>query len=292
MNRIVVTVAATALLAGCGSRTTIAIPRSTGSNETTPAAATAKTPLAVTESVVERVLSRAPLPSGTRGATVKEAQGKGLQSRPMDQNLVDRHHVYVVPLAIDQAVTWFAAHPPPGMGSTGGSSTTGGPEGVTSEGLEFDGRATRLYNNLDEQIAVYPLDGTHAVVRIDALATWLPQPTAEERVPGDATAVIGFRIARGGATPERFRLTGSAVRELRRVLNNERPVNAFGAINCPNDDGTRDRLHFVGATPDPVFRVAASRCRFIAVTTDAARQPTLNGGFAVDQALQKILSGR
>lgn len=292
MNRIVLTVAASALLVGCGSRTT-ASPSDTASDPTRPAgASTAQTPLEVTARVVERVLSRAPLPSGTRAATAQEAHGKGLQSRPMDENLVDRHRVYVVPFALDQAVSWFSSHPPPGLDSSGGTSSSGSPDGLTSEGLEYDGRSTRLYNNLDEQVAVYPLDDSHAVVRVDALATWLPQRTADERVPKDATAVVGFRIARAGARPEHLRLTGAAVRELARLLDEERPINAFGAINCPNDDGARDRLHFIGGTPDPVFHVAASGCGFIGVTADGAAQPALGGGYAVDLALRKILSDR
>jgi hypothetical protein len=130
------------------------------------------------------------------------------------------------------------------------------------------------------------------VVRVDAMATWLPQRTPAERAPEVATAVVGTRVSGIGEQPQRFRLTGRPMRELARLLDRLRPVNAFGSINCPNDDGAGDRLHFLGATSDPLFHVAASGCAFVGVTADGKRQPLLSGGGLVDKLLDRLLAGR
>jgi hypothetical protein len=284
MRRIAVVIVAATLLAGCGQRsvtTTPVVP--------TPEAA-AQDPRAITIQAVEGIMAQARLPSGTRAATTQEATGKDLGSRPVADNLVDRHSTYVVPLGFQEAISWFAAHPPPDLRKAGTSSQSG-PDGQASAGEEFDGRSTLAYNSLAEQVAVFPLDDAHAVVRVDGLAVWLPVPTRDERVPRSATAVHVVRVVQMGSAPVRVTLTGSAVQRLARVVNRQRPTSG-GAVMCPNDDGARDVLHFTGGTPDPVFRVGASGCGFIDVTTDGVRQPVLGDGFAVDRVLRRILSHR
>ncbi|HEX3929570.1 MAG TPA: hypothetical protein VHW64_02615 [Nocardioides sp.] len=277
---------AAVLLAGCGARATATSPPGD------PPAAGGSSPRAVAMRAVEHVLATAPLPPGIRPATAKEAQGKRPQSTPLDDNLVQLHRTYVVALGLGPAIEWFSAHRPPDLQSPGGTSSASGPDGVTSQGVEFDGRATRLYDGLEEQVGVFPLDDSHSVVRVDAMATWLPQRTAAERAPEDATAVVGTRVSGIGARPQRFRLTGRPVRELARALDGLRPTNAYGMINCPNDDGAADRLRFLGRTSDPVFHVAASGCAFIGVTVDGKPQPGLSGGYLVDKLLNRLLAGR
>jgi hypothetical protein len=281
MRRIVVLLAATTLLAGCAQHSTSTTPVGTA-----PAPA-GRDPRSITIREVERILAQARLPDGARAATAHEAAGKELQTYPNDKNLVDRHGTYVIPLGYQDAISWFDDHPPPHLQSAGTSSVSG-PEGLISAGLEFEGHATLAYDSLAEQVAVYPIDDTHAVVRVDGLAVWLPRRSDDERVPPGATAVHVARVVQGGANPQRFTLNGSAVHRLAHVVNTQRPTSN-GIVNCPNDNGAYDVLHFTGSTPDPVFRVDASGCGFINVTNDGVTQPALSGGYAVDRVLRKVL---
>lgn len=269
------------LLVGCSQQSAVPVPAGPPTNND-------HSPRAITLRVVERILAQAPLPSGSRTATAREANGKQVQAEPADPNLVDRHATYVVPLGFRQAIGWFRDHPPARL-TLGENSTLRGRDGPIAAGLGFMGRSTLAYDALAEKVAIYPLDTAHAVVRVDALAVWRPQPSSEERVPMKATAVHVLRVARTGAKPQRFTLTGPAVHRLARELNKQRPINK-GPISCPADYGGYDELHFTGATPDPVFRVEASGCRFITVTANGVRQPTLGGGAAVDKMLAAILA--
>ncbi|MBO0812426.1 MAG: hypothetical protein J2P23_10325 [Microlunatus sp.] len=284
MRRILVPAAVVVLLAGCAQQTTEVTPLA-------PATAPAgHGPQSITLRVVEQTLARAPLPPGTRTATAAEAAGKQALNHPAGPNLVDRHATYVVPLGLRQATDWFTANPPPGLRKTETSSERGS-SGVITAGLGFTGRATVAYDSLAEEVAIYPLDHSQAVVRVDGLAVWLPQRSRDERVPGDATAVQVVRVVRAGAKPRRITLTGPAVRDLARVLNRQRPISP-GPVSCPASNGAYDILHFTGATPDPIFTVDATACRFITVTTDGVAQPTLHGGDAVDATLTAILAHR
>lgn len=269
------------LLVGCAQQSAVLMPAG-------PPPGHHHSPRAITLRVVKRVLAQAPLPSGSRTATAREANGKQVQAKPAGPNLVDRHATYVVPLGFREAIGWFKDHTPAHL-TLGESSTLRGRDGPIAAGLGFMGRSTLAYDSLAEKVAIYPLDTAHAVVRIDALAVWRPQATSDERVPMKATAVHVVRVARTGAKPQRFTLTGRAVHQLARELNQQRPINK-GPISCPADFGGYDELHFTGATPDPVFRVQASGCRFITVTANGVRQPTLGGGAAVDKMLDAILA--
>ncbi|MGC4111850.1 MAG: hypothetical protein QM747_15810 [Nocardioides sp.] len=281
MRWIVCVLGAAVVLAGCGSHSPVAGP---------PAPTYPDGPRGVTIRVVEHVLATAPLPNGARIATSAEARGKGPQSWPRDNNLVERHRTYLVPLGLSAALQWFTVHPPRALQSNGGTSTASGPDGVTAEGLEFDGPSTHLYNSLEEQVGVFPVDDSHSVVRIDGMATWLPQPTTAERVPADSTAVVGFQVTGIGDPRRHFHLTGHPMRELAHLLNHQWPINNFGLINCPNDDGRHDLLRFTGGSRSPVFQVPASGCDFISVTADGSRQPALNGGYLVDKLLTRLLA--
>lgn len=276
-----IAVVAVFVLAGCAQQSTVTVPAG-------PPPSHDHSPRAITLRVVERILARAPLPSGTRTATAREASGKQVQGHPADPNLVDRHATYVVPLGFHAAIAWFKNHPPAQL-KLDENSMLRGPHGPIAAGLGFAGRSTWVYDELAQQVAIYPLDQTHAVVRIDGLAVWRPQPTSAERVPPNATTVHVLRVTSAGAKPQRFTLTGRPVRQLARELNEQRPIDK-GPMSCPADRGAYDVLHFTGATPAPVFRVDASGCRFITVTADGVSQPTLGGGATVDKMLADILS--
>lgn len=276
-----IAILAVLLLTGCAQQSLVTVPAG-------PPAPTSDSPRAITLRVVQRTLVEAPLPSGTRRATVAEATGKQEQSHPADPNLVDRHATYVVPLGFRKAITWFTAHPPSRL-KQDEDSMLRGPHGPIAAGLGFGGPSTAAYDSLAEQLAIYPLDDGHAVVRVDGLAVWRIQPTPGERVPRTATAVHVVRVVRGNAKPQRFTLTGGAVQRLARELNRQLPVHN-GVTSCPAGNGGYDVLHFVGATPDPVFRVEASGCGRITVTDGGVSQPTLGGGPTVDNALRDILA--
>lgn len=186
MQRIVLASAALVcvptVLASCGARPD---PRST-----TPVAPVATGPeatgldaKAATQREVEHLLARAPLPDGARDATAAEAKGKPWQSMPAeDDHLVTMHHVYVVPLGLDDATSWFTAHPPVGVTSSGTSSAYGS-DGVASHGIEFELPRARLYSAVEQQVGVFPLDDAHSVVRIDVEADWLVLRSLAEHVP-------------------------------------------------------------------------------------------------------------
>ena len=244
-------------------------------------------PRAITLRVVGLVVAQAPLPSGTRAASAQEAAGKSAQMLAGDANQLDRHATYVVPLGYQEAIDWFKAHTPPGL-KRSGTSTATGTGSPTVEGIYFDGPTTITYTALMEQVAVFRLDPTHVVVRIDGSAIWLPARTAAEVAPTDATAVDVVRTARPGTAAKHYTLTGPAVRKLAQRLN-EQPTISNGTISCPANDGASDVLRFTGSTPDPVYRVEQSGCRFISVTTDGADQPSLSGGAAVDRVLAGLL---
>lgn len=276
-----IAIVAVFLVAGCAQQSTMTVPAGPPSSDD-------HSPRVITVQVVERILARAPLPKGTRTATAEEARGKQLQDHPADPNLVDRHATYVVPFGFQVAIAWFKDHPPAGL-RLDETSIGRGPDGPIAAGVGFGGRSTWAYDALAEKVAIYPLGTGHAVVRIDGLAVWRPQPTADERVPMDATAVQVVRVTRAGAKPQRFILTGRPVRQLARALNQQRPINN-GPVSCPNDYGGYDHLHFTGATPDPVFKVESSGCGFITVTTNGVSQPALGGGRTVDRLLTDILA--
>lgn len=244
-------------------------------------------PRAITLRVIKLTLAQAPLPHGTRPATAQEADGKSAQMLAADPNQLDRHATYVVPLAYQQAINWFKGHTPPGLKPSGTSTATGS-DGPTIEGIYFAGPNTITYDALMEQVAVYRLDSTQVVVRIDGSAIWLPARTAAESAPFDATAVDVIRTTRLGAAPQHFTLTGSAVRRLAQTLNDQLTLSN-GSRSCPADVGASDVLHFTGSTPDPIYRVQASGCASITVTNNGVDQPTLDGARAVDRVLVGLL---
>lgn len=271
-----------ALVAGCGHHTA-------GGSGDAPGA-TGSGPQAVTQRAVDRLLADAPLPAGARDATTDQAQGKGPQSTPAeDDHLVTAHQVYVVPLGLDDAASWFTAHPPAGL-EYSGTSAASGSDGVTSHGVEFDGRGTRTYGHVEQQVGVFPLDDSHSIVRIDVQADWFAKRTAAEHIPDDVTSVVGVRVTRNPTGVRHFRLTGPPVGQLAHMINHLRPVQLFGIVNCPNDTGAHDRFEFLGASGSLVVRVAPSGCAWVDVSADGVRQPVLEGGYAVDQLLGRLLA--
>jgi hypothetical protein len=190
-----------------------------------------------------------------------------------------------VPLGLQDAVTWSESHPPPHLRSDG-TSSVGGPDGTDSAGVEYTERATRDHHGLTAEVAVDPLDDTHAVVRVDALAAWLPR----------ASPPHGDRRARrtgeqGGRCPAALHPAGPS-RAGARARREPAAAGVGGLFDCGDDDGGHHVVHFTGGVPDPTFVVGGSGCGFIDVRTDGVTQPGLTGGFAVDDELTRILRGR
>lgn len=283
MKRGPVVVAATLLLAGCAQQTTTALVP--GGPASSPGE---NGPQAVTTRTVERVLARAPLPRGSKAASAAESRERQPWSRLVDPDLVDRSATYVVPLGFRPAVSWFKANPPAGL-KLSEDGDERGPKRAISAGLGFSGASTKAYDSLGEEVSIYPLDNTHTVVRVDAMAIWLRRPTKAERVAANATAVQVKRVTSAGARAQQFTLTGAAVHELASVLNRQRPAS-MGVMSCPIDNGAYDVLHFTGASSDQTFTVQVAGCGVITVTSNGARQPSLSGGAEVNKTLTGILA--
>ena len=152
----------------------------------------------------------------------------------------------------------------------------------------LEGLDTTAYRQLTLVMAV-TRHGRGVAVRADAEAVWLPRRTLAEHIDAATLTSVDVTITRPEAAPTvRRTLTGHRARALATIVNHLQ-VRAPGTYSCPDDLGSVDSFVFHGHGPDVVVRADVTGCAAVQVTISGRRQPTLQGGSALEKAVIKAL---
>lgn len=246
-------------------------------------------PQRITARAVERLLARAPsLPGSTPiDHPPVKAVAKPMES-PSSANLIRHTRWWTAPGTMTETLAFFTAHPVRGT-KPNGSSSAGGPSGITAQEVSFGPKGTAwsnptVYTELELLVEVAPA-GDGVAIRVDAEAVWLPQRTRAEHIPANVRSVDVVVNRNGRADMVRRTLGAARARELAAVVNGL-PVSVPGVFNCPNDQGWIDTLVFHSANGDIRVVAHAGGCAPVEV---AGQEPVLSGAWGVDAALLKLL---
>ena len=247
-------------------------------------------PQQITARAVTRLLAKVPSLPGAK--PVDHAPVPVLR-KPMTEwagNRVHRTRWWLASGSVVDALAYFTAHPAAGTKSSG-SSSAGGPNGTTEQGLSFaasgpEWERPTVYTGLEVDVAVAPAPGGVAI-RVDVQAAWLPQRTAAEHIPNDVTSVDVVVVRGDPAATVRRTLNAADARSLAAVVNGL-PVDV-GHISCPLMVAGSDTLTFHSAAGDVRVDAGTSGCQVVTVGPRSAHNPALSGGGAVDQAVLRAL---
>lgn len=193
-------------LAACASDTAArtvsvpgAVPAARHSTQPSPAPA-APTPAhnrQLTVAETRRLLARFALPGSAARTTARpKALGGPAMGTPGVASLVDAARYWHVPMSLQQAGAWVAAHPPRGL-KQDGSSRSGGPDGPTSIGYSYlDDRSSSAWVEAELEVGIAPAGAHASTWRVDGIALWLdprPQPAPAATRP--------LRVAATGECP-------------------------------------------------------------------------------------------
>jgi hypothetical protein len=242
--------------------------------------------------LARRLLGEVVLPRGARRLPQRPVPA-GLRSTggfTVAQTMVDRYHLYRLPMAMAKAERFLARHAPAGMKSAGTCSSSG-PGGVRSECVLYVLR--RVPSGIDvagivDSVTPGP-DGT-TLMRADAQVAWYPPRSAAEYLrPASYTAVritvwlIGTRARKVSKT-----LSGRLVlRQLTRLID-RLPASPGGVAPCPLEPVTF-RLAFEPGAGHPAAVVSTLDCRSDAVRVGGKWQPSLADSGSVAARALRIL---
>jgi hypothetical protein len=169
------------------------------------------------------VLGEAPIPTGARATDVLHSDflKQPFQS-VMTDGLVDIHRIYVIDQQPEVVQSYITSHLPKGA-TVVGTGTLGSPTGV-AHGIEISIPTSGPNENYAELIYEVVSDGDHSSeFRVDAQVIWVPDRSAEELAPSDATVeVTGFSqtsLANASAGPVTIKLTSTQSETIRTVAN-------------------------------------------------------------------------
>lgn len=252
-------------------------------------------PSSAARTTAERILAKAPLPTGATVAATDPSGGALAQASfaPATPNLVDVHSFWRVPSDPDTVIAWIKAHPPAG-----------------SDGAAFQGE-TRLHGKLLSQLIGYsfaqPVSGvvpweTLAItaisargggtaLRVDASVVWLLKRSPSERIPAGARSVAvserGLNGHRSGswtvAAPARVARAVSLIDRL--------PSAQPGVSSCPADTGPYVTLKFLsrGGADLATAAIDGSGCLGVGLSIHGPQQHALQGNAALIKQLSTAL---
>jgi hypothetical protein len=155
------------------------------------------------EREVQRLLDSAPLPAGATCTSVRptalQAPTVGL---PLDASVLDRFGFWRINEPMAEVWSYLRSHPPAAMAVTA-TSSSGGPDGMTSEGIAWSEPDHRYATGLQLDVSLAPdAGGRGTIIRADGVGEWLdPRPVRE------AVAGPRMRLTVAGSCPGSDRST-------------------------------------------------------------------------------------
>jgi hypothetical protein len=116
---------------------------------------------------------------------------------PMSDSLIVETRYWRVPLPADQALAWFAAHPPRGLsaGGEGGRQVLDGAV-VFAGGYSYEAPSSQAWTGAQAQVGVAPIDEATSAVRADGMTLWLDPIPVPDQAPGPR-----MRVSAAGGCP-------------------------------------------------------------------------------------------
>ena len=158
-----------------------------------------------------------PPPGARRTSNVPAVLSGPATGVPTATTIVVKTLYWNVPMSLDDAATWFQAHPPGGLSSSVGE--TGSDNGVLSQGFSYSAVVRAGEQESQLEIGIVSAGDGRASIRADGIVIWLdPRPIVDH-----------FRGAR-----LRFRLTQGCPAAL--------PADAEDVSNDPHEADLKARL--------------------------------------------------
>ena len=206
-------IAAVGILSACGGLQAAGLAKPS----TSPSAATSA------DSYAQQVLAEAIIPPGahTTNALHSDFLKRPFQTVATD-GLIDIHRTYAIDELPEAVQSYITTHLPQGASVTG-TGTLGSPTG-SALGIEVSIPTSGPNENYAELIYEIVSDGARSSeFRVDAQVIWVPDRSADELAPADATVeVTGFSqtsLANASSGPVAVKLTRAQADTLRTVAN-------------------------------------------------------------------------
>lgn len=189
-------------------------------------------------------------------------------SEPRSADLLVRTAWWSYPGTPQQAADWIGRHAPTSSTAASGGSAGGPGEQVWFQGFDRAPTALLSRRTLEVQAVAF---GGGTLLRVDAVVLWLPQRSANTRIPSGVTRLTVLalpgpgavtRTPAGPAPARSATVTDQGLLRQVAALVDALPSAPKGVFSCPADTGATLRLEFYtgGSSPAVVVDSRNSGC--------------------------------
>lgn len=249
---------------------------------------------ALGQRLAQSMLTRVALPDGsssTRRALTKWATEP--PQTPGTNDLIDQSRLWLVPLSMDDAMSFLRSHVPASMRVTTGDGYFGGPSGVTARYQGIDPLSLRTgisSATLFETVAA--IGGSRSELRLDAQVVWIPRAANAEQVPAGTRAVVITRTPGTSATPAGLRPVTVTITDPGQIASLASMFDSLTAIpteQCVPPPAPTYTVAFAPSpTATPTLVATSDSCYNLTVTVDGRTEPTLRPTGAFTNTLDAL----